>query len=784
MSSSPKSIGGPPREGTRVVLREITASLHNSPPMQLLQSKSGNDSSPGKAAEHEVKVRFAREFADVGSISYSAAESLSSASSFQSLSSSLSAKSSSGICPDSVPPSPSQPGNTSYVNADIPGVEDLILACADIRLHGEEDHSFEAQDFSQDQTFTSATDETIGDLTKEISNNHISPVSSCNVTQIVESESTSREVTYSPFNYIEDIRERPILVIPSNNSNLIGLEESKERSISPNRSNDLVSVVETCSFTVSDGKGEVLLSNHSTEESNLNCTASLSASEAISTDTSEPKEHIAVENPPIQINASLLNCTSYPSVNVVTTESVPAEHVEDPSLPSISSLSSLNATDFAKPSENDTCAIQDDVKSLLLTRSSSPVNDTTVAITASFQDALKSPAPEVEDKSDSRTETVSPSFCNAANDEEIYADLLRPSTPDVKENSEINVCTEIDGNTTLSNVELSPVKVDSPEVNVPLAIKDEGKEQEEGEEVEEVENKLDGSLVVKELNIVEETEPLNITKEKEEEKEEEEEEGEGSFNERLDATLTFQDVSLTSETVPEVEQYTEFKPQRQSTTLALPLVEQPNFDELKSAAEEVANDFFKSSLEFSEENDQFISATSQLFQEPMNFDLLISHGRTNTVNRLHTESLYVKFDPLVSDISMLPQGNAQPINEEQNGKIDSTPPNIDTPKRNPAIAAIDRLLFYSPISTSMTQKMEEPREKIEQPVEVSKPETPLITDVNMSKELELVRTTVLQLEEELEKQKKEYETELERQKSSFQEKINKLQAQITQESRG
>lgn len=51
----------------------------------------------------------------------------------------------------------------------------------------------------------------------------------------------------------------------------------------------------------------------------------------------------------------------------------------------------------------------------------------------------------------------------------------------------------------------------------------------------------------------------------------------------------------------------------------------------------------------------------------------------------------------------------------------------------------------------------------------------------MSKELELVRTTVLQLEEELEKQKKEYEAELEKQKNAFQEKMNKLQAQMAQE---
>lgn len=51
----------------------------------------------------------------------------------------------------------------------------------------------------------------------------------------------------------------------------------------------------------------------------------------------------------------------------------------------------------------------------------------------------------------------------------------------------------------------------------------------------------------------------------------------------------------------------------------------------------------------------------------------------------------------------------------------------------------------------------------------------------MSKELEIVRTTVLQLEEELEKQKKGHEAELEKQKAAFQEKINKMQTQIAQE---
>lgn len=61
---------------------------------------------------------------------------------------------------------------------------------------------------------------------------------------------------------------------------------------------------------------------------------------------------------------------------------------------------------------------------------------------------------------------------------------------------------------------------------------------------------------------------------------------------------------------------------------------------------------------------------------------------------------------------MLPQGNAQPINEEQNGKNESPPPNIGTPKRNPAIAAIDRLLIYSPLPSGAVQKLDETSEKI------------------------------------------------------------------------
>ena len=157
--------------------------------------------------------------------------------------------------------------------------------------------------------------------------------------------------------------------------------------------------------------------------------------------------------------------------------------------------------------------------------------------------------------------------------------------------------------------------------------------------------------------------------------EEKQKENEEEFSEeKLDRTLTLQDISFNAEAVPDLEQYTEFKPQRQSTSLDTLCIEQPNFEDLKSAAEQVANDIFKSSLEFSNETDHFVSATSDLFQDPKSFDFLIAHGNSkkNTINRLRAESLYVKFDPLVSDTSMLPQGNTQPINEEQNGKNENS----------------------------------------------------------------------------------------------------------------
>lgn len=108
-----------------------------------------------------------------------APESLSSASSFQSLASSVGSKSSSGICADSAPTSPDHhllgsvsPAldstvliasessfDNSYVDVNIPDLDDLISACAKIDLGNSKLIEDEAE-ISLDQTYESAADDT------------------------------------------------------------------------------------------------------------------------------------------------------------------------------------------------------------------------------------------------------------------------------------------------------------------------------------------------------------------------------------------------------------------------------------------------------------------------------------------------------------------------------------------------------------------------------------------------------------------------------------------------
>lgn len=75
----------------------------------------------------------------------------------------------------------------------------------------------------------------------------------------------------------------------------------------------------------------------------------------------------------------------------------------------------------------------------------------------------------------------------------------------------------------------------------------------------------------------------------------------------------------------------------------------------------------------------------------------------------------------------------------------------------------------------------------EEPEKQGSPLIPVV-DEKMAEELKLVRSTVLQLEAELEKQKQEHKAQLERQNLSFEDKIlqqqskfSQMQSQLTQE---
>ncbi|XP_078045889.1 transforming acidic coiled-coil protein isoform X3 [Augochlora pura] len=713
------------------------------PPRTSPTPPNGNVSSLQKTAEHEVKVRFAREFADVGSIDYTVPESLSSSSSFQSLSSTVSTKSSSGICPDSVHQIPDQTSDISYLNSSIPDVDELILGCGNIRLNSEDD----SIDCSQDQTFASATDEPIGDFIEDLNNSNSLLTDSCNDTQ-----ETSLYLTQ---NQTQDIQDRPILIIP-----LSQTEEPIENSDSCNGNDDVTANSQTCSF---DNVKELPLSSHSivtqTEEP-LEKSNSCSGNDDLTANSQFCSFGNVEELPqsPHSTEGSNLNITQSLSPGRVSPD---APRIEEQIVEDIQAEIVIedNQAQIVVEDIQAQIAVEDIPAKIVVEDIPAKIVVEDIQAQIVIEDIqAQTEFLTVNNVSCSITDSVT----SVSSFTEHTEDLSLPSIPTLS-SLQLTDSSRLCVNETheVSDIENPPLLSSLSSVDNKASV--------------ELTSKLSNASIDVKQELVK-TDVTDLLKETEDENEEQ------SSDDKLDRTLTFEDALLNPEALTEEERYTDFKPQRQSTTLVLPIIEQPNFDELKSAAEEVSNDIFKS-FEFPEESDNFVTATSDIFKDPTSFDFLTTCGNSKTINRLRSESLYVNFDPLVGDtISMLPQGNTEPINEEeQNGKTESPPPIIGTPKRNPAIAAIDRLLFFSPITTNMTPKMEEPKEKIEQPVDEPKPDTPFINGVNMSKELELVRTTVLQLEEELEKQKKEHKTELERQKNSFQEEINQLQAQIAQE---
>ncbi|XP_012220320.1 transforming acidic coiled-coil-containing protein 3 isoform X2 [Linepithema humile] len=721
---------------------------------------SGNDNLTPKTAEHEVKVRFAREFADAGLVAEnlcSARESLSSASSFHSISSTLSTKSSSGICPDSTSDNSDDIANTSYVNRNISGVEDLILACADIHLGSDCD----TQNLSQDQTFASATDGTSFHAS-DCSLNEDALDSVGNETRVIENSQlkeacVSLDQTHTFESFIDaTLVQDSESVTPPAKAGAPQIEESIKKHIPPEESDNTVNEFETaCNITCSIAEDSLPASD--ADNNQLNVTATISPDSLISNvvtrvlnEERAVEDSCSAETPPVE------NSELCPIEVSVPSAFSPVQHTDLPS-PTVSSILLEDSKAKESSEHNLSEPAQEDASSTALSSS----NDIDQQSSVLSQATVNSSVVEAESKEIIiRKDSPQPYDCIGSDSKEDNTQLLNTTSivePKVLEVRE-NVQTSVDRKD--SEIRYNVLNETQNIVHGSLS----EKENAICNETRVVERNLPES--VKE-NLVESATPLNAIKEN------------ALIEEELDRTLTLQELDINF--ALDEEQYEDFKPQRQSTTLSL-INKEADFEELKSTAQQLTNELLNPKLELADETEtekteEFVSATAEIFQDPSIFDFLLARSDSNRINRLRAESLYIKFDPLVSNINMLPQGNAQSVNEEQNGKSESPVPNVDTPKRNPALAAIDRLLFYSPLPSG-TDKIEEAQEKNEQPVEEPKSDAPLIADhVDMSKELELVRTTVLQLEDELEKQKKEHKAELEKQK----EKINKLQTQIAQE---
>ncbi|XP_011258680.2 transforming acidic coiled-coil-containing protein 3 isoform X2 [Camponotus floridanus] len=720
---------------------------------------NGNDSLASKTAEHEVKVRFAREFADVGSVTEnlcSAPESLSSASSFHSLSSTLSTKSSSGICPDSTLESSDDIADTSYVNSNIPGLEDLIAAYADIHLESERDAT---QDLSRDQTFESATDETPFHAS-DCSLNEDLPDNADNQARVIETSADLHETTYVSLNQTDTkstllIQDSQLLTPYPEHASDAPIEESIDKCIpSQEESDNVANKSGTCEIASNIAAKDSLPTNNENDNQS-NVTIAISSNDSIPNVIRFDKEQrvennrsVETENPklcPVEV--------SVPSISSLT------QYAEGyPLLPGISPL--LLEDTNSKSKENNVQDLSKLTQEISLA-ALSPSDDTHQRSCVLSQISINEPQSVVqseENKVTKEQDLQQSDNCVVSDNQENSARLLNKTSiiePKILEVKETNVDKR---DLEITNVILSETQSFSPE-----------KEAYNETRVIKQCNPSETIIIEKEEKIVNSAVSKDSVKEKE------------TIVEDLDRTLTLQEVDINF--ASDEEQYQEFQPQRQSTALLLSS-KQADFEEFRSTVEKVTNELLNPSQELVEETDQFVSATDEIFQDPSTFDFLLARSNSKRTDRLRAESLYVKFDPLISNISMLPQGNVPPINEEQNGKSESPLLDVGTPKRNPAIAAIDRLLFYSPLPSGTVQKLEEAQEKNEQPLEEPKSDAPLIADIDMSKELEIVRTTVLQLEEELEKQKKEnkeHEIELERQKAALQEKINKMQTQIAQE---
>ncbi|XP_011496591.1 PREDICTED: probable myosin light chain kinase DDB_G0279831 [Ceratosolen solmsi marchali] len=735
-------------------------------------------------------------------------ESLSSASSFQSLASNHSSKSSSGICTDSAPGSPDKTSHAfdnSYINVDIPDVDDLINACLNINLN--DGPSVDSPDnntsnLSHDQTFASATDDTIANetpielrLEESIQTFETCPVLETN--QVLKAEPLSSSIVKSS----ASIDQPFITPYVSSFENSVVQRHDNESEFKSSLSSLQIDGGTTGSTlsSVVDVIGEPKICTKN--ETVIEVTNDI-ANFSLRDPTNDQKE----QQNATEVNLCINNAQNYQTLDCTTLLS--SESRSDESKKFIVKT----ADEFNSSAVIDKKSIRTDTnttnKNELIEKEENTINNTDNKPNNQLIDEqiehINSISKAVLDTQErenkvSIAETVSPKN----NDTCVVNEIKTPNK------SNVVIKKEIESSNFSETILLEEShKADTLNIEViastPLPTKSLTKDNTHESSCRK------SALFVKKSDILEDEYEKECIKNLETlVKREEVVENHGNINfdetvainksfeklfspelipkENLDLSNNILHENSLNLLPPQESEYEAFKPQQQSTNLPFP--DPSNFRALQEAALSVAKEI-DDSVEKIEESEHFVSATTELFGDPSALDYLNQVGSQTTRRGERYDSLYMKFDPLAEKLSMLPQKNLPAsalLDEEKEAKVENSLSNMGTPKKNPALAAIDRLLFYSPCTAPSTDTEVPEAIQKKEVIEKQEPLVPIV-DEKMAKELEFVRSTVLQLEAEIEKQQQEYKDQLDRQKEVFEDKIsliqtkhNQMQAQLTQE---
>lgn len=461
----------------------------------------------------------------------------------------------------------------------------MIAAYADIHLESERDAT---QDLSQDQTFASATDETPFHAS-DCSLNEDLPNNAGNETQVIETDTELHETTYVSLNQPNTF-ELSKSTLPIQDSQFVTsypvekhtsqIEESIDKRILSQDTDNIANNFATCGIASNIEKDSSLTNN---VDDNPNVTTTISYDDLIPNVTRFDEEQIVENNSNVETLENPKLClveVSVPSISSL------AQYAEGPSLPSISL--SLEDTDNKsnRNSVHDLSELKEETSLTVLSSS----NDTHQKSCVLSQISINSPIVQPENKVTKEQDLLRLDNCVVSDNQEDNTQqlnktsIIEPKILEVKENLQTNVDRE-DLEIT-NNVVLNKTQSFSPEKEI----------NNKTHVIEKQCNPSEIIIIEKEENIVNSTVSTNAAKEKE------------TIEEDLDRTLTLQEIDINFPL--DEEQYQEFQPQRQSTTLSLSN-NQPDFEEFRSTVEKVTNELLNPSQELVEETDQFISATDE-----------------------------------------------------------------------------------------------------------------------------------------------------------------------------